>query len=403
MNALSNLSDGLAFVSMPLLAASMTDDPRWVAGLATLYAVVRLVVALPVGVYVDRLDRRTLIVAANILRGLALLILALTVQLGAGSLVVLYAVMAVVATLESTADGSAVALLPSLVDRKDLDRANSRIAVVQLVTDEFIGPPLGGMLFALAAAAPLYAMGGLWAAAGLIALALPMISSPQRSAEPEVSETADQDSTPRSSIFAEALAGAQWLTRSPVVGAIAIIGGLASVGYMLPFSVLVLFADDRLGLDSTGYGFLLAISAFGGILASAVTARLHRRWGSRRTIIASLLLATCALAGLSVTTNPDVAALLLALYIAHAVVWNICTTSIRQRLVPSDMLGRVGAATKVLGLLGLAVGSALGGVLATIHLALPTAAGAAVFGLCALIALYSLRGGSLEDLEKPSA
>lgn len=68
-NALSNLSDGLAFVSIPLLASSMTDDARFVAGLASLYALVRLVVALPIGVWVDRVDRRILIVAANVMRG----------------------------------------------------------------------------------------------------------------------------------------------------------------------------------------------------------------------------------------------------------------------------------------------------------------------------------------------
>lgn len=85
-NALSNLADGVAFVSMPLLAASMTDDPRVVAGLATLYALVRLLVALPIGVWVDRLDRRTLIVAANLLRGAGLLGLAMTIHFGVSSL-----------------------------------------------------------------------------------------------------------------------------------------------------------------------------------------------------------------------------------------------------------------------------------------------------------------------------
>jgi MFS family permease len=145
-NALSNVADGIAFVSMPLLAASMTDDPRLVAGLATLYALVRLFVALPIGVWVDRADRRTLMVSANLLRGGALVGLALTVQLGVSSLVVLYATMAVVGTLESVADSSAVAIVPSLVGRDHLDTANGRIAAAQLVADELAGPPLGGFL-----------------------------------------------------------------------------------------------------------------------------------------------------------------------------------------------------------------------------------------------------------------
>ncbi|MCR2817303.1 MFS transporter [Microbacterium sp. zg.Y1090] len=268
-NALSNLADGLAFVSMPLLAASMTDDPRLVAGLATLYALVRLLVALPIGVWVDRRDRRTLLVAANLLRGVALLVLALTVQFGVSSLVVLYAAMAVVGALESAADSAAVAMLPSLVDRKRLDSANGRVAAAQLFCDEFAGPPLGGLLFALAAAAPVFAMGGLWAAAGLVALALPIRRSPQPQPDAEPA---------RRSVYAEAREGIAWLARHRVVGILALIGALASVGYMLPFSILVLFAEERLGLNGTGYGLLLAFSALGGLLGSFLAPGCARGW-----------------------------------------------------------------------------------------------------------------------------
>ncbi|RII98103.1 MFS transporter, partial [Clavibacter nebraskensis] len=191
-NALSNLADGLVFVTLPLVAAELTDDPRAVAGLATAYALVRLLVALPVGVYVDRLDRRTLLVAANVLLGAAVLALAVSIQAGVASLAVLDAVMAVVGVLESAADGAAVAVLPSIVPEGRLDRANARIAGTQLVADEFVGPPLGGILFALAAAVPVYATGGLWVAAGAVALALPRRVDP-----------APLPAEPRSSVFRE--------------------------------------------------------------------------------------------------------------------------------------------------------------------------------------------------------
>jgi len=380
-SALSNLADGLVFVTMPLVAAGLTDDPRLVAGLATTYALVRLVVALPVGVHVDRLDRRTLLVVANALRGVAVLALAVSLQTGTGSLVVLYAVMAVVGVLESAADGAAVALLPSLVPRDGLDRANARIAGTQLVADEFVGPPLGGILFALAAAVPVYATGGLWLAAGAMALALPRRAPAAPPAD-----------GPRASVVREAAEGVRWLARHRVVGSLALIGGLASVGYMLPFSVLVLFARDRLGLDAAGYGVLLAASALGGLAGSAIAAPLRSRLGARGTITAALALGCASLAGLAVTRDPVVAGVLLALYILHAVVWSVCATSLRQRLVPDPLLGRVGAAGRVLSLLGLAVGSALGGALATTGIAVPTIAGAVAFAGCAAVAVVALRG-----------
>lgn len=387
-NAFSNLADGLAFISMPLLAATMSDDPRIIAGLATLYAVVRLFVALPIGVLVDRIDRRLLLVCANLLRGFALLGFGLSLQLGVSSLVVLYASMAIVATLESTADNAAVAVLPSLVDRGHLDKANGRIAAAQLVADEFAGPPLGGFLVAVAASAPVFVMGGLWSLAGLIALALPMRREPLNQLEHETTFPSPK------AVYKESLEGITWLFRQRVVGGLALIGGLASAGYMLTFSILVLFARDRLGLDGTSYGLLLAFSAFGGLLGSFITPRLRNKFGYRVTITGSLLLGALSMGGLAMSTDPLIAGVLLAAYILHAVVWNICSTSLRQRLVPDGMLGKVGGAIRVLGLVGLALGSLLGGLLGTIDLKIPVAVAASVFAVCSLLAAFVVRSDS---------
>lgn len=175
------------------------------------------------------------------------------------------------------------------------------------------------------------------------------------------------------------------------MGGLALIGGMASVGYMLPFSILVLFAQQQLGLDELGYGIVLAVSALGGLLGSFVTAPVRRRIGYRWTIVASLVAGSASLLTLALTHSAVAAAALLAAYILHAVVWGICATSLRQRLVPDELLGRVNAASRVLGLIGLALGSALGGVLATLHIALPVLAGGAVFLLCAVVAVYLIR------------
>jgi len=384
-NATSNLADGIAFVSIPLLATSLTDDPRWVAGLATLYALVRLLVALPIGVWVDRLDRRRILIVANVLRGVAVLGLGVCVHLDVGGLVLLYAAFAVIGTLESAADNAALSLVPSIVATRDLDRANGRLSAAQLVADEFAGPPLGGLLFTVAAAVPVFAMGGLWAAAGLVALALPA-RRVVASGRPDA---------PRQSVPREAAAGASWLLRHRVVGGLALIGALASVGYMLPFSILVVFAHEQLGLDGTGYGVILAVSALGGLVGSFATPRTRRRIGYRWTIVLSLFIGAASLLALALTRDAVVAAVLLAVYVLHAVVWGICATSLRQRLVPEELRGRVNAASRVAGLLGLALGSLLGGVLAVGHIALPVAVGGAVFVACAVIAIALLR--SVDD------
>lgn len=376
----SNLADGVAFISMPLLAASLTDDPRFVAGLATTYALVRLLVALPIGVWVDRIDRRTMLITANLVRGFVVISLAVSVHLELGTLPLLYAVFAVIGTLESAADNASVSLLPGVVPVKQLDRANGRISAAQLIADEFAGPPLGGLLFAALAAAPLYLMGGLWAAAGILALALPI----RRLGEPS------PELTLRQPIFREALDGGRWLAGNRTVGGLALIGALASVGYMLPFSILVLFAEERLHLDGVGYGLILSISALGGLVGSFATARVTAWIGYRRTIVASLLTGAASLIALSLTTNGAVAAAFLVVYVLHAVVWGICATSLRQRLVPDALRGRVNAASRMLSLLGLALGSALGGLLGLVSLPLPIAVGGGVFVACAVLAVIVL-------------
>ncbi|MCT1615499.1 MFS transporter [Kocuria indica] len=380
-NAASNLADGLAFVSIPLLATSFTDDPRLVAGLATLYAMVRLLVALPIGVWVDRLDRRTILIVANLFRGSAVIALAICVQLDVGGLILLYVVYGAIGTLESAADNASVSLVPNLVEKRQLDSANGRISAAQLVADEFVGPPLGGFLFALAAAAPVYAMGGLWAAAGIVALALPSRALAAPDAIP----------TKRPPMWKEAVAGASWLARHRIVGSLAMIGALASVGYMLTFSILVIFVQDRLGVSAAGYGVILSVSALGGLIGSFTTARIRLRIGYRWTIVASLILGAVSLFVLATTTNAVIASASLVVYIFHAVVWGICSVSLRQRLVPEPLRGRVNATAQVLGLLGLALGSFSGGLLAVIHIALPVAVGGGMFITCAFAASLLLR------------
>lgn len=111
----------------------------------------------------------------------------------------------------------------------------------------------------------------------------------------------------------------------------------------------------------------------------------------------SLLPGAFTLAGLSATSHAVIAGLLLALNILHAVAFNICALSLTERVVPDDLLGQVRAASRVLGLVGLAVGSGLGGVLAAVNLILPVAAGATCFAACTAVAAISLAGRQSPD------
>ncbi|MBC7724742.1 MAG: MFS transporter, partial [Burkholderiaceae bacterium] len=273
---------------------------------------------------------------------------------------------------------------------RHLDRANGRVSAAQLGADEFVGPPLGGVLVALGTALPLLASGALYAGAALFFLALPRRS---RAAAREAG--AERMLSAPISAFSMVIEGAGWLRGHRLLGGLAIVGGLASVAYAAPFAVLVLVATERLGLDAAGYGVLLAVSALGGLVGSFVTARLRGRWGYRRTIVGSVVLGAGTMAALAGVTVPWVAAVLLAGYIGHAVVWGICVSSLRQRLVPDRLRGRVNASSKLVSLAGLTLGALLGGTLASgVGLAAPFALAAVLFAGCAVAVRALLRPDS---------
>ncbi len=369
-NAAGNMADGVAFVAIPLVATSITTDPTSIAGLALVYSGVRMLLVVPVGVIVDRVDRRLLMWLPNVLRGLVLLALSLAFAAGFESLLLLYVAFALVGVMEIAADNAAISVLPDLVAPDHLDRANGRIATAQLVADEFVGPPFGGFLFALAVAAPLAATGGLYAAAGLLFLAIP------RQPRPTVAE---ESLVERPSMWRDAAAGATWIRGQRLLLGLAVTSGLASVAYMMTFSIIVLYATDTLGVDATGYGVILAVSSLGGLVASTSTATMRQALGYRLLVPGALGLGAVTMLGLYVTTSPYVAAVLLAAYIFHATVWNICVVSLRQRLVPDAMRGRQNSLFKLSGLIGLVVGASIAGPMAT-------AAGlAAPFGIAGLI------------------
>ncbi len=238
--------------------------------------------------------------------------------------------------MEIAADNPALSVLPDLVEPADLDRANGRIATAQLVADEFVGPPFGGFLFALAGAASIR-------------------------------------------------------TQQLLLG-LAVTGGLASVAYMMTFSIIVLYATQTLGVDSTGYGVILAVSSLGGLLASFSAAKMRAALGYRLVIPGALALGAITMTGLFFTTSPYVAAVLLAAYIFHVTVWNICAVSLRQRLVPADMRGRQNSLFKLSGLVGLVIGAGIAGPIANAaDLAAPFGIAGLIFGVCVVYTAWLLR------------
>jgi MFS family permease len=350
----ANLADGVLWVALPLLAVQLTRSPILIAGI-TVAARLPWLLAPVAGAFADRLDRRQSMVRVNLVRFVLLGGLALAVAVDLATLPMLYLVAVLLGVGETLFDTSAQSLLPAVVGRDELTRANSRLFAVELVANTFIGPPLGGLLAAAGLALAL----GVPAAAYLVgAGCLALLVGSFRAAGAE-----SAGSTRLRDDIAE---GTRFVWHHPVLRPLAVMLGLQNMAFSAAFAVFVLFAvaPGPMGLSKAGYGVLTAAIGIGSLLGSWLAARVERGLGRVRTLVLSIVLNGVSLIVPVVTTLPvPIGASMLAAG-AGIVFWNVITVSLRQRITPDRLLGRMNASYRLVGWGTMPLGAALGGVLA---------------------------------------
>lgn len=350
--AISNVGDGVVLAAGPLLVASLTDDPALIGGAVFVQQLPWLLFSLLSGAWVDRLDRRLLVVRGDLVRGALIGVLAVSIATGVVSVWLIYLVFFLLGTAETLADTASVSLLPALVPADRLPTANARLMGTQIVANQLVGPPLGAWLFVAAAAYPF----GLQALTFVLAGAL-IATLPRDAGRVE-------DLRERRPLRQEIGEGVRWLLQHPVLRMLAVAICLMNVTLLGAFAILVLYARQRLGLTEVGYGVLLAISAIGGLVGSLVTGRLERRFGASILLRVGLVIETATHLVFALTRSPVVAGAMFGLFGVHAVVWGAVTLSIRQRLVPARLQGRANSVYYLFSIGGAAVGAGLSGLLA---------------------------------------
>lgn len=347
---ISNIGDGLSLAAGPLLVASQTRDPLLVALAALLQRVPWLLFGLWAGVLADRVDRRRLVVAVNVARAGVLAVLAAAVATGAVNVAVVLVAMFVLGTAETFADTTSGTLLPMMVRPADLGLANARLMVGQITANQLAGPPLGALLFAVGAAWPFVAQ------AVCIGLGAVLVA---RIATAPPTRTARADGARR-----QMVEGLRWVWSHPPVRTLTLTIVTFNVTFGATWSVLVLYATERLGLGPVGFGLLTTASAVGGVVGSAIYGPIERRVDLATLMRIGLVIETLTHLGLALTTVPAVAVVIFTVFGVHEAVWGTIATTVRQRAVPAAFQGRVGGVYMVGVHGGLVVGAALGGGLA---------------------------------------
>jgi MFS family permease len=352
-SGLSNLADGVFKVALPLLAIRYTRSPALVAGVSLVQALPWLLGALQIGALVDRADRRRTMVFANAARAACVGVPAAFVALDAGGLWLLYAAAVGTGVAEVFYDTAAQSMLPAVVERSRLDRANGRLFAVELGAQEFAGPPLGGVLIGVALAVPLAASAGLWVVALAALATLPGRFRPVRLG-------------PKTSIRTDVKEGLSFLWRRPVLRTMALMVGLFNLASSAVFAVFVLYAvgpRSAMGLTEPEFGLLFATIAAGGLVGGLVAERVQRRIGRARTMALSIVGTTAYVTTPALTTNVAVISAVLFAGGVMIMLWNVTTVSFRQRVTPDRLLGRLNSAYRLLAWGTRPLGAALGGVL----------------------------------------
>jgi MFS family permease len=352
-SSLSNLADGVLKIALPLAALRFTDSPMLIAGVSLALSLPWLLFSLPAGALADRLDRRRVMLAANTVRALLAALLALSLVTGLGGIWVLYAVALCVGVTETLYDTSAQSVLPQLVARERLDRANGRLHATEMAMNQFVGPPLGGFLVATGLALGLAAPAALW----LVAAGVLLLVRGRFQVERERTATLGAD-------IAE---GLRYLWRHRLLRSFAAMVGLSNFTSNAAFAVFVLYAvgpDSPMGLSEPVYGLLLTATALGVILGSLTAARVVRLLGRSRALRASAVTFPLLVGVPALTADPFlVGAGFFAGGLGMAV-WNVITVSLRQRVTPDRMLGRLNSGYRLLAWGAMPLGAAAGGIIA---------------------------------------
>ena len=346
----NNVGDGIAVSAGPLLVASQTRDPFLVSMALLSEWLPALLFGVIGGVAADRFDRMRMVVLVNVGRSFVLAVLVVTIVGGAVNIALVLLALFVLGTAETFADSASSTLIPSLVAREDLGVANARMNGAFLLTNQLLLPPVGAFLFAVGPAIPFAAN-----AAGF-ALGAVLIS--------RVVTDVREARADRPGVRAEMLEGIRWLLAHPPMRTLALTIVTFNVTYGAAWSVLVLYARDRLGMNEVGFGLLTTAIAIGGLFGIAVYDRLERRFALADIMRVGLLIETFTHLSLALTRSPAVALATLVVFGGHAFVWGTTSTVVRQRAVPDELLGRVGGVYRVAIMGGLVIGAPIGGLLA---------------------------------------
>ncbi|HEY2505656.1 MAG TPA: MFS transporter [Streptosporangiaceae bacterium] len=348
-NTISSVGDGVYVSALPLLAYTVTRDPILIALVTSSAFLPWLVWSLPAGAIVDRSDRGMLMSRSQLVQGLIVAMIAVLLLVHAVDIGLLILLGFLLGSAEVVFSNAAQSVLPELVPPSELPRANGNLQVSLTVGETFAGPPLGSLLFAVSRVIPF----GLDACTFFGSAAL--LSGLAKKPEP---------ATAHAPMGTQIVEGLRYLLRHRLLRTVALLLGISNFASQMGQATLVLLAVQTLHTGSRGYGLLWTASAVGAILGGITNPALTRRLGMLASLIISMMAVAAVFVGVGLAPDAIVVGVLFACVGYFVTMWNIVTVTLRQRIVPAELLGRVNSAYRMIGWGLIPVGGVAGGLVA---------------------------------------
>src|ERR1700678_1217076 len=376
-SAVSTTGDGVLVAALPLLAVTITRNPLMISLVTAAEFLPWLLLSLPVGVLVDRHDRATLMWRAQVLQGSVIAVLAVLVLVHWTDIAVLAVAAFGLGVGEVVFSNASQSVLPQLVRAEQLPEANGNQYAVQTIGQEFAGPPLGSLLVTAAAAARFVPRPAPFAGSPALLARLPKHPP---------------DTVPDGTVRSRVAEGLRWLLGNRLLRVVAVLLGVSSFCNTMGMATLVLLVTETLKVSSRFYGILLAAAAVGSVLGGLLNPWLTRRLGQVPSLVIAMGAVSVIYVGIGLAPNAPVLAALEVCNGFVVTMWNIVTVTLRQRIVPNDMLGRVNSAYRMIGWGLMPAGAVAGGLVAHVAgLRAPYVIAGVLCGITTLAALPLLR------------
>lgn len=385
-SGLSNLADGLLSVGLPLLALSLTRSPVQISLVTVAFTTPWLLFSLHSGVLIDRYDRVRILALASLARILVLVVATGLAVTGSLTMTALLGLLVVFGTAEVFADSSAAALVPDVAPRARLGAANSRLMGLRQLANSFVGGPLAGLILALGTGW-LFGIPAALCTAALLTV-LRGLRGPAGTTRPSDGTAPGGPATsgPATTMRAELTHGLRYLWRHRVIRPLLVCAtamNFVNAGYFAVFPLWVVGPGSAVGLTPELYGLLAAALAGGALVGAVATERLQRHVREAPLIITSWTVNSALLLVPLVLPDARAIAGTFVLLGFTNMVGNVVNRTMRQQMVPTRLLGRVGGASQTLGYGCIPLGAALGGLIGEAF-GLPVVfAGAVVMALAA--------------------